>query len=207
MDKQNSTSSNACPTIVVPGPALRPAANIQLSHEALAAIINLIPAEQRTELAKLLAPAAPTVPSDTQIADKEAKKKAMLAAEEAVKAAQAKVVEMAARAAAHDQQVAKANAEMAELKIAADVLTKSITKYLAPLAGKDHFFGDDDQVKAAEQYVANLKTLGEINRKREAKANELSQLTMEGNVISSETNAAQDALDKADAGLIEAQSI
>ncbi|ARF11673.1 hypothetical protein Klosneuvirus_2_109 [Klosneuvirus KNV1] len=197
-----STSQQASPSIA-------PVKMIPV--DALVAILNALPHDQRVAIANALntASAGPSVATapviNIKTSDEDAKK-ALTAAENAVKTAQAKVAEMASRAAAHDQQVASVNTEKANFKITAETLEKSIKGFLQTLAGKDHIIASNI-IEPAQCFMHCLQALNDVQRKTEECWNKLSQLTMEKGVISSEMKAAQDALVKADADLQKAQQL
>jgi len=204
-----STSQQASPSIA-------PAVNTKMiSVDALVAMLNALPYDSRFAVANALNTVSGTVSGTTVSGTApviniktsgEDAKKALIAAENAVKTAQAKVAEMASRAAAHDQQVASVNTEKANFKITAETLEKSIKGFLQTLAGKDHIIASNI-LEPAQCFMHCLQALNDVQRKTEECCNKLSQLTMEEGVISSEMKAAQDALVKADADLQKAQQL
>lgn len=182
-------------------PSIAPAVNTKMiSVDALVAMLNALPYDSRFAVANALNTVSGTVSGTAPVINiktpGEDAKKALIVAENAVKTAQAKIAEMAARAAAHDQQVASVNTEKANFKITAETLEKSIKGFLQTLAGKDHIIASNI-IEPAQCFMHCLQALNDVQRKTEECCNKLSQLTMEEGVISSEMKAAQDALHKA----------
>jgi len=237
MEKQTVTSKIAnkpvtrstCPTIVpvVPSnspavdhqtqstlqqaaPSIAPTTNTKMIPvDALVAILNALPHDQRVAIANALnaASAGPSLAAVPVVkaADEDANK-ALTMAEEAVKIAHTKLGEMAARAAAHNQQVASVETEKANLKITGKTLEVFIREDLQIIGGTDHIIASNI-LEPAERMIRLICGLNEVQRKTEECCNKLSQLTMEYGVITSEMKAAQDALVKADKDLQKAQQV